>query len=178
MKVWLRVIFRVPCETISNNAGVEGRATVENILSGAAGYDAHTDQYVDMIQAGIVDPTKVIKQVMTSLIDESLWVILGTVGRIWCRLFAYYCRMCHYWRTSSTICRWNASRRNGRHGRNGWNDVNMTHIRFNRWLIGRWPIGMTNTLFRNGFWGVGRFRVRWPRESVGQIRLPNTWLTD
>merc|ERR1712003_110401 len=57
--------IRVPCETISNNAGVEGRAVVEKILAGAPGYNAHAGEYVDMIQAGIIDPTKVIKQALT-----------------------------------------------------------------------------------------------------------------
>merc|ERR1712063_213476 len=56
--------IRVPCETISNNAGVEGRATVEKILGGAPGYNAHTGEFVDMVEAGIIDPTKVIKQAL------------------------------------------------------------------------------------------------------------------
>lgn len=56
------VNFRKPCETIANNAGVEGRSIVEAVMEGEPGYNAHTDEFVDMIQAGIVDPAKVIKQ--------------------------------------------------------------------------------------------------------------------
>ena len=31
-------------------------------MEGEPGYNAHTDEFVDMISAGIVDPAKVIKQ--------------------------------------------------------------------------------------------------------------------
>jgi len=54
--------IRKPCETIANNAGVEGRSIVEAVMEGEPGYNAHTDEFVDMISAGIVDPAKVIKQ--------------------------------------------------------------------------------------------------------------------
>ena len=37
-------------------------------MAGEAGYNAHTGEFVDMGSAGIIDPTKVIKQ---SLIDAS-----------------------------------------------------------------------------------------------------------
>merc|ERR1712003_523907 len=57
--------IRFPFETIANNAGVEGRAIVEKILAGAPGYNAHAGEYVDMVEAGIIDPTKVIKQALT-----------------------------------------------------------------------------------------------------------------
>ena len=45
-------------KTIANNAGVEGRAVVEKIMSGAPGYNAHTGEFVDVIASGIIDPTK------------------------------------------------------------------------------------------------------------------------
>ena len=37
-------------------------------MAGEAGYNAHSGEFVDMVAAGIIDPTKVIKQ---SLIDAS-----------------------------------------------------------------------------------------------------------
>ena len=55
----ITVSLRKPCETIANNAGVEGRTIVEKIMAGAPGYNAHTDEFVDMIANGIVDPAKV-----------------------------------------------------------------------------------------------------------------------
>ena len=63
----------MPCETISNNAGVEGRATVEKILAGAPGYNAHTDQFVDMIEAGIVDPTKGVRVNSQDLLKKNFF---------------------------------------------------------------------------------------------------------
>merc|ERR1712147_622303 len=46
--------IRVPCETIANNDGVEGRAIVEKIMAGAPGYNAHSGDFVNMIEAGII----------------------------------------------------------------------------------------------------------------------------
>ena len=46
----------------SQNAGLEGSVVVEKVKAAkdvAHGFDAETNEYVDMIQAGIIDPTKV-----------------------------------------------------------------------------------------------------------------------
>lgn len=53
--------LRMPAYTIAENSGKEGSIIVDRILNQAfeMGYDAHNDQYVDMIKAGIIDPTKV-----------------------------------------------------------------------------------------------------------------------
>ena len=50
-----------PLRQIVENAGYEGSLVVEKIKSeaGMIGYDALKDEYKDMIEAGIVDPTKV-----------------------------------------------------------------------------------------------------------------------
>lgn len=47
--------------TIAKNAGVEGSLVVEKILQGSAelGYDAMQGEYVNMVEKGIIDPTKV-----------------------------------------------------------------------------------------------------------------------
>lgn len=56
-----------PIKQIAENAGVDGSVVVFNILSGnEEGYDALTDTYVDMFEAGILDPTTVTK---TALIN-------------------------------------------------------------------------------------------------------------
>jgi chaperonin GroEL len=63
--------IRVPCKTISENAGIDGAVVVQNILQVdkySHGYNAQSGLYVDMIEAGIVDPTKVIR---TALADAS-----------------------------------------------------------------------------------------------------------
>ena len=50
-----------PLRTIVENAGGEGSVVVAKILEGKAdfGYDAKSDQYVEMLKAGIIDPKKV-----------------------------------------------------------------------------------------------------------------------
>ncbi len=49
---------------IAENAGKEGSEVVEKLKSETnpnMGYDAKTDAYVDMIEAGIIDPVKVVR---------------------------------------------------------------------------------------------------------------------
>ncbi len=56
--------LEAPARQIVENAGVEGSVVVGKILenkSQSYGYDAQTEQYVDMLAAGIVDPAKVVR---------------------------------------------------------------------------------------------------------------------
>ena len=49
---------------IASTSGVEGSIVVGNILANASetyGFNAQTEEYVDMLQAGIVDPAKVVR---------------------------------------------------------------------------------------------------------------------
>ena len=50
-----------PLRTIVENAGLEGSVVVAKVAEGkgAFGYNAKTDEYVDMLKAGIIDPKKV-----------------------------------------------------------------------------------------------------------------------
>ena len=52
-----------PLRQIAANAGVEGSVVLHEVtrLRGTMGYDAENDEYVDMIKAGILDPTKVVR---------------------------------------------------------------------------------------------------------------------
>lgn len=52
-----------PIRQIAINAGVEGSVVVSKVLekSETFGFDAQNETYVDMIQAGIIDPTKVVR---------------------------------------------------------------------------------------------------------------------
>ena len=52
-----------PIRQIVENAGVEGSIVVGKLLekSGNYGFNAQTEEYVDMIAAGIIDPTKVVR---------------------------------------------------------------------------------------------------------------------
>merc|ERR1719502_1315184 len=56
--------IRVPIMSIAHNAGKEGAVIVEALLkqdSDTKGYNAQSGEYVDMISAGIIDPTKVVR---------------------------------------------------------------------------------------------------------------------
>ena len=50
-----------PLRQIAHNAGVDGSVIVQKIREGKAdfGYNARTDEYVNMFEAGVIDPTKV-----------------------------------------------------------------------------------------------------------------------
>jgi chaperonin GroEL len=52
-----------PLRQIVENAGVEGSIVVGKLLekSGNFGFDAQNEEYVDMVAAGIIDPTKVVR---------------------------------------------------------------------------------------------------------------------
>ncbi len=57
----VRRALEEPIRQIANNAGVEGSIVVDKVKrgSGAFGYNAEDDKYEDLIQAGVIDPTKV-----------------------------------------------------------------------------------------------------------------------
>jgi chaperonin GroEL len=55
--------LEAPIRQIVENAGVEGSIVVGKVLekSGNFGFDAQKEEYVDLVQAGIIDPTKVVR---------------------------------------------------------------------------------------------------------------------
>jgi len=56
--------LETPVRQIAENAGVEGSIVVNKILESKSetyGFDAQSEDYVDMIDKGIVDPTKVVR---------------------------------------------------------------------------------------------------------------------
>lgn len=52
-----------PIRQIAENSGVEGSIVVGKVLekSGNYGFDAQTEEYVDLVEKGIIDPTKVVR---------------------------------------------------------------------------------------------------------------------
>jgi len=63
-KIGINIIRRSleePIRQIANNAGLEGSVVVERVKrdKGTFGFDASKEEYVDMLKAGIIDPTKV-----------------------------------------------------------------------------------------------------------------------
>ncbi len=60
----MRRAIQSPVRQIVENSGVEASIVVGKLLdqkSSTYGFDAQTEQYVDLVEAGIVDPTKVVR---------------------------------------------------------------------------------------------------------------------
>ncbi len=60
----VRKAIQSPLRQIVENAGVEASIVVGKLLeqkSNTFGFDAQTEKYVDLVEAGIVDPTKVVR---------------------------------------------------------------------------------------------------------------------
>lgn len=55
-----------PLKQIAANAGLEGAVIVDNVrkAAGGMGFDALKEEYVNMIEAGIIDPTKVTRSAL------------------------------------------------------------------------------------------------------------------
>jgi chaperonin GroEL len=56
--------LETPLRQIAENSGVEGSIVVNKILENKSetfGFDAQTEEYVDMVEKGIVDPAKVVR---------------------------------------------------------------------------------------------------------------------
>ena len=67
-----------PLRQIAKNAGVEGSVIINRIKSEnkvGFGYNARTEEYVDMIQAGIVDPTKVTRSALQNAASVAAMVL-------------------------------------------------------------------------------------------------------
>eukprot|EP00201_Polytomella_parva_P023020 CAMPEP_0175048276 /NCGR_PEP_ID=MMETSP0052_2-20121109/6098_1 /TAXON_ID=51329 ORGANISM="Polytomella parva, Strain SAG 63-3" /NCGR_SAMPLE_ID=MMETSP0052_2 /ASSEMBLY_ACC=CAM_ASM_000194 /LENGTH=576 /DNA_ID=CAMNT_0016312319 /DNA_START=50 /DNA_END=1780 /DNA_ORIENTATION=- len=63
--------LKVPMKTIANNAGVEGYVAVGKVMESndvELGYNAATGKFVNMVDAGIIDPLKVVR---TALVDAA-----------------------------------------------------------------------------------------------------------
>src|SRR4051794_28839623 len=65
---------RSPIKQIVENAGADGNIVAEKVLANSTttfGYDARGDQYVDMVQAGIIDPAKVVRSALQNAASVS-----------------------------------------------------------------------------------------------------------
>ena len=59
----LKRALEAPTRQIAENSAVDGGVVVDRMLSGKGneGFDAGRKQYVDLVEAGIIDPTKVVR---------------------------------------------------------------------------------------------------------------------
>jgi chaperonin GroEL len=62
----LRRALEAPIRQIATNAGEEGSIVVAKVREGkdAFGYNAQTDEYQDLVEAGVIDPTKVVRSAL------------------------------------------------------------------------------------------------------------------
>ncbi|THD77297.1 MAG: chaperonin GroEL [Phenylobacterium sp.] len=60
----VRRALQAPIRQIAENAGVEGSIVVGKVLENASptfGFNAQTEEYVDLVKAGVIDPAKVVR---------------------------------------------------------------------------------------------------------------------
>jgi len=67
----LRRALEAPSRQIAENSGVDGGVVVEKMRSGTGnfGFDAAAGKYVDLIEAGIIDPTKVVRLALENAVS-------------------------------------------------------------------------------------------------------------
>jgi chaperonin GroEL len=60
----VRRALEAPMRQIASNAGLDGAVVIQNVRNAKgqnAGYNAATDTYEDLVKAGVIDPTKVVR---------------------------------------------------------------------------------------------------------------------
>jgi len=59
----VRRAIEAPLRRIAENAGIDGSIVVDKVLhsKGSHGFNAQTEEYEDLIKAGVIDPTKVVR---------------------------------------------------------------------------------------------------------------------
>ncbi len=69
----LRRALEAPIRQIAENAGKDGSVVVEAVKNkeGGFGYNALSDKYEDLIEAGIIDPTKVVRSALQNAASAS-----------------------------------------------------------------------------------------------------------
>lgn len=58
--------LQAPIRQIAANAGLDGAVVAGKVLEGNLGFDAQTLEYKDLVKAGIIDPTKVVRTALQS----------------------------------------------------------------------------------------------------------------
>ena len=80
-KTGVKIVLKAleePVRQIATNAGLEGSIIVEKIKEAnkvGYGYNALTDEYTDMLTAGIVDPTKVTRSALQNAASVAAMVL-------------------------------------------------------------------------------------------------------
>jgi chaperonin GroEL len=74
----IRKAVEEPIRAIANNAGKDGSVIVDKVKNSPAGvgYDAEGDAFVDMVDTGIIDPTKVVRSAIQNAASIATMVLI------------------------------------------------------------------------------------------------------
>ena len=74
----LRRALSVPTRQIAENSAVDGGVVVARMLdsTGSLGFDAARNEYVDLVEVGIVDPTKVVRVALENAVSVASVLLL------------------------------------------------------------------------------------------------------
>jgi chaperonin GroEL len=74
----LRRALEAPTRQIAENSSVDGGVVVNEMRAGTgnAGFDAARKEYVDLVEAGIIDPTKVVRIALENAVSVSSLLLL------------------------------------------------------------------------------------------------------
>jgi chaperonin GroEL len=77
----LRRALEAPTRQIAENSGADDGVVVDRMLAGTGnvGFDAATGQYVDLVEAGIIDPTKVVRLALENAVSAAGVLLLTEV---------------------------------------------------------------------------------------------------
>ena len=69
----LRRALEAPARQIAENSGVDGGVVVDRMRAGTGnlGFDAGAGKYVDLLEAGIIDPTKVVRLALENAVSTA-----------------------------------------------------------------------------------------------------------
>lgn len=74
--------LKAPARQIAINAGLDGASVLAHLLEKPAGtgYDVNSDEYVDMVKAGVIDPVKVTRLALESAASVSATLLTTEAG--------------------------------------------------------------------------------------------------
>jgi chaperonin GroEL len=74
----LKRALEAPCRQIAENSAVDGGVVVARMVSGKGneGFDAGRKEYVDLMEAGIIDPTKVVRVALENAVSVASVLLL------------------------------------------------------------------------------------------------------
>jgi chaperonin GroEL len=75
----LRQALEIPARQIAANSGADPGVVVEKLRAGSGnfGYDAATGHYVDLVESGIIDPTKVVRLALENAVSVAGVLLLA-----------------------------------------------------------------------------------------------------